>query len=739
MGSYRKKGEKMNIPTKNKKLLGFISAAAAFTVLAAGCADSSNRTASENSAPKSNTSESTQADSTTDANISENLTCNTSGIFSDRDLSGEYDTPDCKIELLGTNARIDGSGAVFEDSEIRITEKGTYLITGNLQDGRIVIDTAEKVQLVLDNADINCSDSSPIYAVNADKLFLTMPEGTSSSLSDGSSYEYPDDSLNEPDSCIFSADSLTLNGSGTLNINGNFNEGITSKDDIVIAGCTLNITSVGNGIKGKDYVAVSDAEINIYSESDGIKSTNVTDEGMGFVFIKSGTLNITAANDGIQADNEFICEGGILNVTAGGGSENGETHTDDFGGGNFGGGRNNKFTDETTANADSNEKSSAKGIKAGSALYIGSGEYYIDAADDAIHSNGNLFIRGGEMTLLSGDKGIHADLGADISSGNISIEKSYEGIEAASISVSGGSIDLTSTDDGFNASDGTPQGGMGTYSDNVSLNISGGTVHVNAGGDGLDSNGNMTISGGTVLINGPTNDGNGALDGNGEIICSGGTLIAAGSSGMAEYPNENSTQNTAVITFDTYQDGGTLVTLCNSDGNEVISFAPLKNFNSVIISSDAILSGETYTIYIGGTSTASNDHGLYTVGGYSLDGAEAGTFTAESTLSFIGKSGRMNFGGGHGGMDQMPTNENGQPEIPEKGDFDHHGFGGKGDHEMPTDENGNFAKPDSEDFQPATDENGEFEMPKGEHREPPMQGDRQPPMGDIPMNGDQPQ
>lgn len=729
----------MNIPTKNKKLLGFISAAAAFTVLAAGCADNSNRTASENSAPKSNTSESTQADSKAAANISENLTCNISGVFSDRDLSGEYDTPDCKIDLLGTNARIDGSGAVFEDSEIRITEKGTYLISGNLQDGRIVIDTAEKVQLVLDNADINCSDSSPIYAVNADKLFLTMPEGTSSSLSDGSSYEYPDDSLNEPDSCIFSADSLTLNGSGTLNINGNFNEGITSKDDIIIAGCTLNITSVGNGIKGKDYVAVTDAEINIYSGADGIKSTNVTDEGMGFIFIKSGTLNITAANDGIQADNEFICEGGILNVTAGGGSENGETHTDNFGGGNFGGGPMGRFTEETASTNDSVEKISTKGIKAGSALYIGSGEYYIDAADDAIHSNGNLFIRGGEMTLLSGDKGIHADLGADISSGNICIEKSYEGIEAASINVSGGSIDLTSTDDGFNASDGTPQGGMGTYSDNVSLNISGGTVHVNAGGDGLDSNGNMTISGGTVLINGPTNDGNGALDSNGEIICSGGTLIAAGASGMAEYPNENSAQNTAVITLDTYQDGGTLVTLCNSDGNEVISFAPLKSFNSVIISSDAILSGETYTIYIGGTSTAANDHGLYTVGGYSSDGAETGSFTAESTLSFIGKSGGMNFGGGHGGMDQMPTNENGQPEIPEKGDFDYHGFGGRGDHQMPTDENGNFAKPDNQDFQPPTDENGEFEMPKGEHREPPMQGDRQPPMGDIPMNGDQPQ
>lgn len=716
----------MNIPTKNKKLLGFISAATAFTVLAAGCAESSNRTASENSAPKGATSESMQADPTEAANITETLTCNTSGIFSDRDLSGEYGTPDCKIDLLGTNAKIDGSGAVFEDSEIRITKKGTYLISGNLQDGRIVIDTAEKVQLVLDNADINCSDSSPIYAVNADKLFLTMPEGTSSSLSDGSSYEYPDDSMNEPDSCIFSADSLTLNGSGTLNINGNFNEGITSKDDIVIAGCTLNITSVGNGIKGKDYFAVSDAEINIHSESDGIKSTNVTDEGMGFVFIKSGTLNITAANDGIQADNEFICEGGIINVTAGGGSENGETHTDDFGGGNFrggnfGGDRNNKFTDETTSDSDSNQKSSAKGIKAGSALYIGSGEYYIDAADDAVHSNGNLYIRGGEMTLLSGDKGVHADLGADISSGNISIEKSYEGIEAASINVSGGSIDLTSTDDGFNASDGTPQGGMGTYSDNVSLNISGGTVHVNAGGDGLDSNGNMTISGGTVLINGPTNDGNGALDGNGEIICSGGTLVAAGASGMAEYPNENSTQNTAVITFDTYQDGGTLVTLCNSDGNEVISFAPLKSFNSVVISSDAILSGETYTIYIGGTSTAANDHGLYTVGGYLSDGTEAGTFTAENSVSFIGKSGGMNFGGGHGGMGQKPTNENGQPEIPEKGDFGHHGFGDKEDHEMPT------------------DENGDPEIPKGEHQKPPMEGDQRPPMGDIPMNGNQPQ
>ena len=707
-----------------KKMNRMIIAVAVFAFLMTGCnvnssqAESGEITSSTEAVMEEKTAELTDsltdnADDTDSTNNADaviaspvsNLTAesavyttNINDLFTERDLRTEYDVT-AQINLDEVT-----------DSVLSITQEGVYELTGTLADGQILINTDGKVQLVLNNANITCSSGSAIYIESAKKVFITMAENSQNTVSDGSSYA--DISETAPDAAIYSKDSLTINGTGVLTVNGNYNEGITSKDDLVIAGGTINVTSVGNGIKGKDSVSVYDGTINITSGGDGLKSSNDTDEGMGFIYIRSGKFNIDAQEDGIQAESELIILDGDFTVKSGGGTENApQKMNNDFGGG-FGRGGWNQQEFSTEA-SEEDTTPSVKGIKAGSLLYISGGTLSLDTADDALHSNDSLYICGGQINLSAGDKGIHADADVTIAEGTVNITKSYEGIEANDILISGGTVYVTSSDDGFNASDGvTNQDGMGVVCD-CTLEISGGYVYVNADGDGLDSNGSITINGGTVIVDGPTNDGNGALDSNNGITMNGGFLIAAGSSGMAEYPDDG-TQNVIITTLDNYQDGGTLFTICDEDGNEILSYAPSKKYNSVIISTDALETGKTYSAYTGGSTSANAENGLYETGGYQNDGTEAGSVTLDSTFSFIGTAGGMGMGGmmggGRGGFGggqrpgnmELPTDENGEISMPD--DFDPSQFGG--DMQPPTDENGEFSMPD--DFDPSQMQGGRF-------------------------------
>lgn len=721
-------GDHMNNPEVLKRTLGFLTAALTFAAVSVSCSKGTVSTDKDSS----NVSETT-AESTLTADTMSAVTSISSDLFSARDLDPSYDTVTAEIILSGDSIKVDGSGALAEGSIVTITDEGVYHVTGSLNDGQMIVNAPDaKVQLVLDGAELNCSTTSSIYIADCDKTFITLADGSQNTVTDGSEYTFAEDTVDEPDAAIFSEDSLTINGSGSLTVNGNYNDGIRSKDDIVITGGTINVTAVGNGIKGKDYVAATSADITIDAGGDGIKATNIDDASLGFVYIESGEFDITAGGDGIQAETVFNAAGGNVKIVSNGGSSNAAAHGgNDFGGmGGFGGRMPNmqdggfgghggmrggfdaesgatpdgEQTPEDTAkvtqtanitplantadNADTTEKTdkagtgadttneddgtvSTKAIKAGTELNISGGSFDLSASDDTLHSNGTLTISGGELTLDAGGDGIHADTQLDITDGSVTVSKSYEGIESAVINVSGGTVEVNSSDDGFNASDGSSQGAMGSAANGVELNISGGMVYVNASGDGLDSNGDMTISGGAVLVSGPTNDGNGALDGNSSINVTGGILAAAGSSGMAEYPDDTSTQNSVSYTFDSQLEGGTLVTLLDSSGNEILSFAPEKEFINIVISSPDIKTGETYTFYTGGSSSSAEIFGLYENGGYKNDGTQAESFTADSVVSTIGTQSTM--GGGHGGAG---------------------GFGGGAAPEMPTDENGDISMPD---------------------------------------------
>lgn len=742
----------MNGDSMSKFINRIMMTAMSFALIAVGCTDNSNSDSSQTTTEKMTTISAGTAEITEPAEenektvvITEETTVKSipiqeladkktseSDLFSERDLNPDYSAPDTTINLTGDGAEIKGAGAKADGSKITISQEGIYLISGTLNDGQIIVDAdGAKVQLVLSNATINCSNSSAIYAPNAKKTFITLADGTKNVLADGTSYIFADAEKSEPDAVIFSKDSLTINGTGELEITGNYNDGIHSKDDVVITGGKITVNAVGNAIKGKDYVAVADGELNLTAGQDGIKSTNIDDTSLGFVYAEGGTFNITADGDGIQAETLFTATDGTFNITSGGGSSaSTKVHTDDFGGG-FGGGfgkgggfnkddmpelpedfniedfkdfnfedfenfnpedfgdfnpedfknfnpedfnpENFEMPDNseqlalTTENSeDDSETISTKGIKASAGINITGGTFNINSAGDSIHSNAYVTVSGGDFTLDSGNKGIHADNTAIINGGAVNITKSYEGIEATVITVNDGTIEIVASDDGFNSSDGvTIQSGMGTYSEDIQLNINGGFVYVNASGDGLDSNGDITITGGTLIVDGPSNGGNGALDSNGEILVSGGTIVAAGMSEMAESPSEDSTQNSVSATFDDTLEGGTLVTLLDDSGNEIMSFKPAKSFDNIVISTPDMKTGTAYTFYTGGTSSASEAHGLYENGGYNNDGTEAGNFTAESAVSYVGKQSMMGGGGmGHGGGGGMHGGMN------KGGDFD---------------------------------------------------------------------
>ncbi len=612
-----------------KKL--FIILCAAVVLLAAGCSVSPNGSSAV-------ISSGSLSSLTSIAEVSSDIKASVTPVENKvkaEDTTAASPTSENTIVLNGDSVKASGSNIKVSGSTATITGAGTYTISGTLNNGQIIVNAGkeDKIILVLNGVNIKCSYGSGIYGVQSEKIIITLAAGTQNTISDGSSYTL-ESGTDEPNAAVFSKDDLTINGTGTLTVNANYQNGILSKDNLVIAGGTYIITAVNDAIRGRSSITVTDGTFTINSGADGFQSNNDEDTTKGSINISGGSFNITAGNDGIQAYMVLTISGGTFNITTGGGSPATVTGgSNDFfnprGGSPFGG--------NNTAAATTDEDSK-KGLKGSSGVNITGGTFTLNTYDDAIHSNADIKIAGGTFTIATGDDGMHADTALEIDAGEIKISKSYEGLEGMTIYICGGNLSVTSSDDGLNSAGGSDDtgnvtfgGGMGAPMDAANPNnlvtISGGTLYVNAGGDGLDSNGNMVLTGGTITVDGPTNDGNGAMDFAGTCTNSGATLIAAGSSGMAQSPDSSSKVNCIMATVSTVS-AGSKVTVTDKSGNIIIEFTPAKNFANIVISSPKLVTGMTYTLSIGGSS--------------------AGSFTANG-LSTIGNAGGMGGGGFPGG------------------------------------------------------------------------------------------
>jgi hypothetical protein len=723
------------------------------------------------------------------------------------------------INLEGQTATIDGDdGAVVEDNQILIRTTGTYVVNGTLNDGQIIVDAEDSgdVRLVLNGASINSSTSAPIYIKQADKTIISLEKNTENKLSDGSEYVFDSDSTDEPSATIYSKDDLTINGSGSLTVNGNYNDAIKSNDDLKITGGTFDITVTDDGIIGRDLLAIKEASITITAGGDGLKSTNDEDESKGNIVLESGTYTIEADGDGIQAEKTLASVDGEYSIIAGGGSPETITSQESGMGGGMGPGATDSFnpgditfqletllegveisdeirkqleeaetmediqtilqeypdlqkqieengmmrgpgmppgndtsfegtTDnqtnmpstppggsdskngqsqptppsngETPQNGESNwetsfqdkelegsgeqgnsdiqstentedETTSTKGIKAGTQLYLLGGTWKIDSLDDAIHSNQDVTISGGTTNISSGDDGIHGDADVMLNGGEVTIDKSLEGIEGINITVADGSYHIVAEDDGVNVNGGSDEfampGGFGNMSppgtaenqnntnkasedestneteeptEEGQLLIKGGYLYINANGDGLDSNTSAKMTGGTVIVYGPTNNGNAPLDYNRSFIVEGGTLIASGSSGMAQGISEDSSQNAIMMTFSEFQEANTAVFVTDEKGEGVLAIAPEKDFQSIVISTSDLKLDQTYTLHSGGVLTGDNTDGLYQHANYE-QGSTSVEFSLTSVMTYLNESG-VTEGNSQGMMNGHPMGNNG--------------------------------------------------------------------------------
>lgn len=548
-----------------------------------------------NAKTEKNTQQNTESSNTVSTSVTE---IDTSEMFSERDKEVGYEESESTVILLADNGSSCESDAVsITENTVTIKDEGTYILSGSLSNGMVIVEAedTDKIQLVLNGVSISNAQSAALYIRSADKVFVMTASGTENILENNGTYTAIDE--NNIDAAVFSKSDLTFNGEGTLTITAQEGHGIVSKDDLVLTSGTYVITSASHGISGKDSVRIANGSYNIVSGKDGIHAENTEDSSLGFVYLAGGTFDITSQQDGISASAWLQAEEGTYTILTGAGSANVQSQ-------NSG---DRKPMEQTFQEETEENTTSMKGMKAATQMLIKGGTYVIDTEDDTLHSNGNIAVSGGTYTLSSGDDGVHADSNVTISGGNIDIAKSYEGIEGLSIDITNGEISVVASDDGMNAAGGNDSSGLegpGSGGDQFAstegayIHIAGGVLHVNASGDGMDSNGDIAVSGGETYLTGPTNSGNGTLDYSGSAVVTGGVFAASGSSGMAQNFDSSSTQGVMMVNVEE-QEANTDIVLLNSNGDEILSWTAEKEYSSVIVSSQDIKNGETYTIKAG--------------------------------------------------------------------------------------------------------------------------------------------
>ncbi len=538
----------------------------------------------------------TPSDRTSGTTVTETTTSPTEALIpSDQFSNKDQDTDSSdsvEILLSGSTASCADNGVAVNGSTLRITSEGKYRLTGTLA-GNVVVEVGktDHVHLILDNANITAADTAALYVKQAEKVVVTLI-GENSLCTLGTFPESEDTNI---DGAIFAKDDLSFNGNGYLSVTSP-DHGIVCKDDLVFCGGHYTVEATRHALSTKDSIRIEKSRFTLNAGKDCINTDNEEDPTSAYIYIASGTFDLTAEGDGISSDSFLQIRGGNFTIYAGGGCDNATPHYNSPPG----------FHSTPQNTASQEDTVSTKGIKAAGDVLIYGGDFRINSADDSIHSNDNVEIYGGSFGILSGDDGIHAEEQLLVHDGSIFISLSYEGLEGHRIDINGGMINITASDDGLNAAGGNDSSGMGrndmfANDANAYISITGGKLIVDASGDGIDSNGALTVSGGETYVSGPTGGGNGTMDYNGEAKVTGGIFVAVGTADMVMGFGSGSTQGAILVTYSN-QPAGSPVSLTDTAGQVLFTWETTKSSGSIVLSCPGILQGQTYTLTVGDTS-----------------------------------------------------------------------------------------------------------------------------------------
>lgn len=519
-----------------------------------------------------------------------------SNMFTKRDSRTDYD--EAAAQYIDLDA---------QTGNLTLTEAGDYVLSGTLTDGSVIINAPEdaKLHLILNGAHIASQSAAALYVISADKVFVTLADGSENGVS--AAGDSAEDDYANVDAAIFARCDISFNGSGSLSVSSAKGHGIVSKDDLVFTGGSYMIQAANHGISGKDSIRIADGSFVVTAGKNCLDSDNDEDNDKGFIYIAGGSFDLSSGND-------------------------------------------------------------------------------------ACHCFGDFDFLAGSMEISAADDGVHSDAALSVSGGSITISLCYEGLEGVTVDISGGTIDITSSDDGINAANGSsdsaqdtnegtpadfadgapdmsgdppekPDGSGDTSGASESMpdapadmpeaptnmpggtgggfvsgddpfaadssclvTISGGMVRINAQGDGIDSNGDLVISGGEVYVSGPRNGGDGALDYNGSGTISGGIVVACGMGGMSQNLSDGN-QCSAMINLS----GSGEIKLTDASGNVLLSYTPADDYSCIVVSCPKLVEGSEYTLSYGSASqsftqseahmgSASNAPGIFGVmGGFGGD------------------------------------------------------------------------------------------------------------------------
>ena len=578
-----------------------------------GCSTASGTTLTSGTSTVHSAVSGTTAGTST-SNTAAGQTLDTQTHYTNEDLS--WDSSDEKTIDLANPAATDGVSV--ENGTVTITSGGTYRLTGEYN-GQVKIEAAktDTVRLVLDNAKITNSTGAALNVVSAAEAIIYTAAGTTNTVADEANYTATGD--DDPDAAIYSAANLTLAGEGSLSVKGSYEEGIHTTGGLVITSGTLEVNAANTGIKGKDYVDITGGIVNVTAAQDGIKSTNTDDESMGFTRLSAGSVTVSAGDDGLKAPRTLEISGGTLNIEKS--NEGIEAQYINILDG-----------DVTVNSTDDGINASLKDSSSDTSSDTTSGTA---AAGQQTQQNQN---GQAQQAPAGGGAAPGGNQGSTGQSGNTGQQNSSTGQNTTNTTQNGTGQNTTGQNTDGQSSTGQnqqnmpqppadgamPGGGGGTFEVvDAAINISGGTVVVNAEGDGIDSNGTATFSGGTVTVNGPTAGGNNALDSNGDLLLNGGTVTAGSTADMFEAPSSASTSGYLKITDSSALTQGSTVQVTDSSGVVVANYEITKSgVQLVLVSNKNIVKGQSYTVSV---TSGSVDAASTTA---ASGASELGSFTA---------------------------------------------------------------------------------------------------------------